>query len=242
MVNELERLVVDEFDIVVVAQWLHHLAVEVLIDVGRSGNRQLVALMSTGSGNHRGQVVANLLATRTGHQRNDGLFAQQVLLAELLERTEAVAALFYLLHGGVAHIGHLVIMFGIESRLEWQNGVHVVDILLDALHAILLPRPHLGRDEVEHRYAALVGILCHLEVKRRVVDQDKRVGAVGGHALLGCLHEAQDAAQVLNHLDETHECHVAVVNQRLTSGSVGHQVAAQKGELRLTVVLLERLD
>ena len=199
--------------------------------------------MATGRLEHRGQIVTNLLDARPGHQGNDGpRRVQLVLTAELLSVGQLRQSLGNLLHGGVAHIGGMVVALGIPLGFEGQDAVHVVDISLDVAHSPLLPHPHLGRDEVVHTDAQLVGMTRNLEVERRIVDEHHMVGSPVVDGTPGCAHEAQDGRQVLSHLDKAHISHVAVVDDGCHTRSLLHQVTTQKLELRIVVALPDCLD
>jgi len=56
------------------------------------------------------------------------------------------------------------------------------------------------------------------------------------------LHETKDAAQVFEHLDEAHECHVTVVDKWGMVSATCHEVATQEVELCLLVMLFESCD
>ena len=94
----------------------------------------------------------------------------------------------HLLYRGISHVGHLIAMSLIERNFEGENRIHPVDIFLDTLHPILLPRPHLGGDEIMHRNMKPMGIFRQLEVEPRIVHQDQCIRLILTQQTAGTLH------------------------------------------------------
>ena len=94
--------------------------------------------------NHRRQVVLNFLLTRTGEQGYN--ISLSSLLSPLSSKISPLSSkkLPHLLCRRVADImdGEMVFLFK-EVHLERQDGEEFVDIALDVLDAVLLPRPYL---------------------------------------------------------------------------------------------------
>ncbi len=88
-----------------------------------------------------------------------------------------------------------------------------------------------------HRDAQVVGILCHFEVERGIVDKNQRIGLPLVDGAARRAQEAQDLAQVLHHVGKAHIGHVLVVDDGLPAGLGCHKVTAQEAEPGLRVQL-----
>ena len=143
----------------------HHLAIERVLDIGCSRHYGLIFGMSRGGLQHQRQIIADFTHARTGDKGNNGTANKAEIFDEIGKNWEFLLGLRHLLHSGVTHIFCLVTMLAVPLGLKGQDTVHVIHISTDVTHAPLLPHPHLGRNEIMHRYAQVVGKLCHLEVK-----------------------------------------------------------------------------
>lgn len=145
---------------------------------------------------------------------------------------------------GVANVVDVVVVLLEEIGLKRQNGVHVVNEPLDALDAPCLPRPYFRRDIVVDGSGRenLFGELRYVKVEGWVVDEDEQVGRIGLERLLASLDVSEHRAEVECHVDESHERHVAIVNDRFVSDGGSHEVASKELEVGLWVFLLESLD
>ena len=88
--------------------------------------------------------------------------------------------------------------------------------------------------------AKAVNVFRYLQIETRIVDENNHIGIPLGNVLLAHLHISQDSAQVQQHGNETHVSQFAVVLHH-RAAHCGHQVAAEKAELRLPVLRLQRL-
>ena len=211
------------------------------LDRGGTGQHKLVFGEAVHHLQHGGQIVFDFLSAAAGKQCHDGPPRQVMPLCERLRSLMiAIEEGHHLIGGGVAHImdGIMVLLLK-ETHLERQDGEQMVYIALDVLDAVLLPRPNLRRDVVEHLgQPVLVHELGDVEIEARVVDQDHRVGSPLPDILLALRHVAEDGRQVEEHRDEAHIGHLAVVAHQGSSLG-GHLVATEEAELGLAVGLCQ---
>lgn len=71
------------------------------------------------------------------------------------------------------------------------------------------------------------------QVERRIVDQNHCVGQSALYQPRGHLHVAAYGAEIAEYFAEAHVGHVAVVDRRLCTGSLSHEVAAEEAEPRV---------
>ena len=218
----------------------HDIAVEAVVDAWSTSDNGLILGM-TGCGlEHEGQIVAYFPHAATRHKSDDRLVGKAKFLDELGKIRKILAGLRHFLDGGITHIGGLVVPFPIPVGLKRQDAVHVVYIAADVLDAPLFPYPHLGRNEIMHGNAQIVGIFGDLEIKRGIIHQNHRrwLPLIDGAAR--STQETENLAQMAHHVGKTHVSHIAVMDNGLRSRLCRHHVAAQETELSLRVQLLER--
>ena len=225
---------------------MKHTAIERCIDARCCGNHRLHSAHSLAGSNHHRQIVGNLLASRTRHHCHyrqfsafrigSGFCGKSYRGAEISLGSKVLAGLSNLHHCGISRIFHVILVPLLEeARLKWQNRIKFGDVALNLLHTVLLPCPHLRRDEIECLYALAIGIFCHFKVERRIIHQHHSIGLPLIDALAGSAHKAQNLAQVSSHFHKTHISHVAVVYHRCTSCSLSHQVATEEAKLSLCI-------
>ena len=150
--------------------------------------------------------------------------------------------LFNLIRRGIADIMDRVMMLLLEEvHLEGQDGEEFVDIALDVLDAVFLPRPDLRGDIVIDGYLRLgLHELGDIQVEAGVVDKDDAVGLPVEDVQLTHFHITEDGGQMEQHGDEAHIGQFAIVAHP-SAADRHHQVTAEEAEVGLTVYIFQRL-
>ena len=216
--------------------------IERAVEPGHGRDNELVGWETLREGHHVGQVLLNLVHTAAGDKRNDGALVEVVRLAKLLARGERLTTQGDVVREGVATEGRGDAELSEPLRLEGEDGVETIDILLDLLYAVLLPGPRLGGDVVEDLDLLLLGPLGHLEVEARVVDQDQYIGLECLDVGLTLAKLTTNRAEVFQHIHKTEKRGLAVVlGKILRTARLGHQITTPKAKLRLRIGLFQPL-
>ena len=128
-----------------------------------------------------------------------------------------------------------------ELNFKGEDGEEFVDVALDVLYAIFLPRPYLRRDIIEDGNVRMaLDISGYAEIESRIVHQYDHVGPPVSDVLLAAAHVAEYRRQVEQYRDETHVGQFPIMaDHRAAHGR--HQVATDKTKFRRGVTLLQRL-
>ena len=63
------------------------------------------------------------------------------------------------------------VIFCIKSLLERKNSVHPVGVVANLVHAVRLPCPDIGRNEVQHLESLFLCPFRNAEVESGVIDK-----------------------------------------------------------------------
>ena len=151
------------------------------IYTGCSGQHDVVAVTKvSGGGNHGRQVVLNLLSATAGKESNNGHLFRPPQRGGVAGAVISPQVLPDFRCCGIADIMDGVVVLLLEKvHLEGKNTEQLVDIALDILDAVLLPRPYLRRDIVVNFglwRLQLLDVLGDAEVEARVVDENDDIG------------------------------------------------------------------
>ena len=92
-----------------------------------------------------------------------------------------------------------------EIHLEGEDGEEFIDIALDVLDAIFLPRPNLGRDVIIHRDICMrFYILGYLEVEAWIIHKNNAIGVPLSDIVLTHPHIAKYRRQMKQYGDKAH--------------------------------------
>ena len=110
------------------------------------------------------------------------------------------------------------------------------------MHAPRLPRPHLGRDIVNNLRIGqvLAAEGGYLQVERGIVNQHEHIGLLAEQCRFGGMQVRANLAEVQQHGNDAHICHLAVVHENLAALGK-HLVAAEARERRRGVALAQLL-
>jgi hypothetical protein len=98
-----------------------------------------------------------------------------------------------------------MMLFLEEIHLEGEDGEEFIDIALDVLDAIFLPRPNLGRDVIIYRDVCMrFYILGYLEVEAWIIHKDDAIGVPLSDIALTHLHIAKYRRKMDQYGDEAH--------------------------------------
>lgn len=133
-------------------------------------------------------------------------------------------------HAALAEIG----FFKREDAQEVVEGTELAD-------AVLAPRPNLGGDEIDDRYALSAEFAGEAEVEVWGVGEDGEVGALGGGGTVELTKLAVDAGDVAEHLDEPDDIEVGGIDDGADACGA-HAWTGAAEEIRGGQVLAEGLD
>ena len=145
--------------------------------------------------------------------------------------------------------GIVVFLFE-EFHLERKNGKEFVDIALDILDAVFLPRPNLWGDIIVdsgrreegggRSVAQAVNVLGNIKIEAWIIDKDDDIRLPLRNILLAHLHILENGTQMQQDRNEPHIRQFAIVtNTRTTDCS--HQVTSEETKLCCFVALLQCL-
>ena len=132
-------------------------------------------------------------------------------------------------------------VFLLEKRhLERKNGKQFVDVALDVLDTMLLPRPYLWRDVIIDRNICLrFYIFCNLQIETRIIDQDHTVRLPIQDIPLAHAHITEYHRQMEKYGDKSHISQFSIMpDPRTTDGR--HQIAAEETKLGGRVNFFQR--
>ena len=129
-----------------------------------------------------------------------------------------------------------------KFSFERQYRENFLDVFLYRLYAPFLPCPYFRRDVIVGRDSDIERVFSYFQIERRVVDENKCVGAEFGNRLLCPFHVAEDCWQMAQHLGERHKSHLLVVCYGTASRGMLHTVASEECKRGVVVVFANSFD
>ncbi len=155
-----------------------------------------------GHGAERGQQPADLLGPGPGQEPEDRAVR---VGAEGCNRLPFAFPAALAVQQGVADKNGLNAEFSQKRLLLREDHGHAVGVAGQDPGPSGPPRPQLRRDVVEHRDAALVGLLAKPEVEAGIIDRDHQVRRLGHELALDAATQAEEEGEPRDNLGEPHD-------------------------------------
>src|SRR5262249_50629806 len=132
----------------------------------------------------------------------------------------------------MSHILCLYPPLSIVAFLEGKYHQHAVNVSPHPANAPLLPRPKLGRDEVNYRHPLSMQSLSQPEIELRKINHHRHIWPAPARHRNHAEELAIDSRDVLDHFSDPHHRDPLRVDHNFTSGRA-HPLAAYPKEFCL---------
>ena len=216
--------------------------VDLIVDSGSTDYHAAVLGILVESKIHHGKIVAYFAKAAARHKSHQRTVAQ----AKFFQEFPPVATGFSGVHPpqppkGFPHTAS-------RNRFRGRTQARKAELKTpcepcDGCRALaIFPRPDFGRDVIVNRYTGLESRSGHLEVERRVINQNEAVGLSHKQRPACRAQIGHNLRQIAHNFAEPHIGHFAVVYKRLSRSGPGHAIATKKSKNRIGVAMPERFD